>query len=388
MTFVWTPGPFLAAALAVSVLVWTALERRRQRAALGRMQVQFGPDSQLARMLSSASYRRHYLGRGSLACAVALLVLAASGPQIPGHSTGQRFGIDVVVAMDYSTSMLADDVYPDRLEASKRAVEKLLDSAPNNRVGLVVFAGGAAHFPLTHDRRALRTMFRGLEVSDLPPGSNLAEAIRVGRCLVRPGRLDDPGCGGVGGRGRGGAPLGGEATEGAVRAGDDRSVHSAAGANKERGRALIIFTDGEETDGDAREELALATRLGIEVYMVGVGTVAGAKVPELDPRGYRLGWKRRADGGDVESKLELGALTELADVAGGAERLFTIGSPGRSPSQLTSALAALQRAVWRAQSVRRHRDIYEWFLFPAFLLLIVESTMSTRRRPVPELVAR
>lgn len=381
MSFAWAPGPYLAVALAALVLAWSHFERRRQRRAMARLQLDLGADSRLARMLSSVSFARHTLRRGLLAGALALLVLAASEPRQPGQQQSEQLGIDVVIAMDYSASMLAEDVYPDRLTASKRAVEKLLDRAPNNRVGLVVFAGAAAHFPLTHDRRAVRSMFRGLQVQDLPPGSNLAESIRVARCLVRPGRLDDPGCGGVGGRGRGGAPLG--SPPGSPPGPDDATIGQTASAkDEERGRALIVFTDGEETDGDAKNEIALATRLGIEVYLVGVGTVEGAKVPEIDPRGYRLGWKKREDGNDVESRLDRDKLIGLAAVAGGVQRLYSLGAPGRPLGELPRALDSLQRGVWQTRSVRRHRDIYPWFLFPAFMLLIIEAAVSTRRRPV------
>ena len=387
-TFTWAPGPYLAVALAALVFLWTVLDRRRLAKRLdSRLAKRLGTGSQLAAMLASVSFARHYLGRGLLACALGLTVLAASGPRVAGRHSGEQLGIDVVTVIDYSTSMLAADVYPDRLSASKRAVETILDASAGDRVGVVVFAGAAAHFPLTHDRAAVRTMFRGLEVQDLPPGSNLAEAVRVGRCLVRPGRLDDPGCGGVGGRGRGGQPLdppGADADDSADDSADDGAVdRPAAHVGSERGRALIVFTDGEETDGDARTELALATRLGIEVYLVGVGTAAGAPVPDIDPRGYRLGWKKTDDGTPVESRLELAKLTELAELAGGPERLFGLGAPGRPLAELPRALDALQRGVWRTRSVGRHRDIHEWFLFPAFMLLLIEATMSTRRRSRP-----
>lgn len=377
MTFAWAPGPYLAVLAAALVLGWSVFERRRQRLAMHRLGVALNPDSPLMAMLASASPARFYVRRALLASALAACILASSRPQAPGQSPSDQIGIDLVVAMDYSTSMLVDDVYPDRLTASKRAIEKLLDRSPGDRVGLVVFAGAAAHFPLTHDRQAVRAMFRGLDVQDLPPGSNLAEAVRVARCLARPGRLDDPDCNGVGGRGRGGARFddSGQTT-------GQTTALAAARDDGQRGRALIVFTDGEETDGDAREELALATRLGIDVYLVAVGTEDGARVPEIDPRGYRLGWKKRADGSDVKSSLDLARLGELAAIAGGPQRLFGVGGPGRPIGELAGDLDTLQRGVWRARSVRRQRDVYEWFLFPAFMLLIVEASMSARRRSV------
>lgn len=376
MSFAWAPGPYVAVLVAALVVAWTVFERRRQRRVLARAELTIDRDTPLARMLASVSWIRLHTARTLWAVALGLAVLAASGPRVPGEDTSETRGIDVVLVLDYSTSMLANDVYPDRLTASKRAVEDILDNSVHNRVGVVVFGGAAAHFPLTHDRQAVRTMFRGLEVSDLPPGSNLGEAIRVARCLARPERLDDPGCGGVGGRGRGGAPL------------DDKKAPQEPAATTpgvERARALVILTDGEVTDGDAGAELTLATRLGIEVYLVGVGTIAGARVPELDPRGLRLGWKRHPDGTDVESTLQLGKLRAFADIAGGDRRLFAIGFEGRPLDSLQPALDTLQRGFLRTQLVRRHRDINEWFLFPAFMLLIVEATMSTRRRRVAEL---
>jgi Ca-activated chloride channel family protein len=360
----------------LAALGWAVFGRRWRRPAPAAI----GPA--LAAMLALSPVRRT-LRRGLLAVALALCVLAASGPRHPGQGQAEQRGIDVVLAIDYSASMLAADVYPERSAAGIRLVEALLDAGAGNRHGVVVFAGAAAHFPLTHDREAVRAMFRGLQPHDLPPGSNLGEAIRVGRCLVRPGRVADPGCERLGGRGRGGAPLYGS------DGGDDRDDYGGYRARPmdsalvERGRALIVITDGDATAGDAARELALAARLGVEVYLVGVGTLAGARVPDHDPGGVRIGWKRAADGQPVISRLNLSALRELAQLAGGEQRLFGLGFAARSPDELPDELARLQRSLLRTLSVRRYRDRYAWFLFPALVLLIIEATMSIRRRRSP-----
>ena len=379
VSFGVSAGPYLAAAAMVAVLLGFAWQNRWRRRRL-RALAEAGPGpARLVRMIDSLARRRRYLGQLLLALAAGLLTLAASGPRVPGHSVSDQRGIDIVLVLDYSASMLAEDVHPSRLEQMVRAVEGLIDRLPSSRIGVVAFAGAATHFPLTHDHEAARGVFRGLRASDLPPGSNLGEALRVARCLARPGRADDPDCGGIGGRGRGGAPLA-EGGDGGRRTAD--APGPAPDKRDERGRALVIFTDGEETDGDGTRQLSLATRLGLEVYLVAVGTVRGGWVPELDPRGLPLGRKLDADGEPVRSRLDLNRLGALAQLAGGEERLYTIGLEGRPVTEIPEALEGLQQGVLRVQSVRRYRGVFEWFAFPGFLLLLVEAVMSLRRRRV------
>jgi Ca-activated chloride channel family protein len=351
-------------------------------------------------MIASHSTGRQRVRAIMLTLAATLCAIAVARPQRPGESTWRRRGIDVVVVMDFSASMLARDVPPSRLARMNKEVEDLIDRLGSDRVGVVVFAGAAAHFPLTHDHQAARSMFRGLAVGDLPPGSDLGAALRMARCIARPGLVEDPGCSRVGGRGRGGDPLPGalrddERADGA-RAEDESDQPDKPPAKPpaqlpaqlpDRSRALVVFTDGEDTENRARAEVRQAALLGIQVYFVGVGTPQGELVPELDAQGRETGWKKTPDGDSfVTTRLAVDDLEAMARVAGGPEHLLIVDTADAAGESVAEALRArldrLEQGDLDERAVDRPRDVYHWFLFPAFLLLIIEACMSARRRRV------
>lgn len=361
MSFASPTGVLVAAAALVLVPVIMMLAAHRRSRELARL----GHGPALERMRVSLSPRRQTLKAALLALAIMAAVVAAARPTRPGEVLWQQRGIDLVVVMDYSASMLARDVYPDRLQRMTEEVEALLDALRSDRVGVIVFAGAAAHFPLTHDTQAARSLFRGLTVLDLPPGSDLGAGVRTARCVVRPGLGDDPGC--------------------PAREGGGTPPRAAAAVDpeqpEERARAIVIFTDGEDTEGRARAEIERAALLGIEVFLVGVGTPAGELVPELDARGTRIGWKKTPDGSAfVTTRLDVDGLTALATVAGGADRLLFAQPSEFVTDALMTRLGRLQRGVLDERAVARQRDVYHWLLFPAFMLLVIEACMSARRR--------
>lgn len=363
MTFSTPLGPILALIVPVVLIVGFAIDNWRTSRALARL----GTTSALRRMSASRSNIRVFVQRVLFCAGVGGCILAAAGPSIPDHTRPEQHGIDLVVVMDYSGSMLADDMSPGRIEQMTRAVDRLLQRSVGDRIGVVVFAGDAAHFPLTHDRDAARSVYRGLSVQDLPAGSNIGQALRVARCLARSGLgsvFADPGCH---------TPM--------LKRQPSEQTQSVR-ERLARARAIVMFTDGEQTDGDARDELQMATRLGIEVYVVGVGTSEGARVPELDPRGYVTGWKKHPDGTPVRSHLDLTALRDLARLAGGEHRLFVLDTDTDAIPDIGRSLDKLQRGIVRQHAASRRHDVYQWFLFPGFLLLLLEACMSTRRRRV------
>lgn len=364
MTLAVDWGEYLIAATALAAvagMLVSGVRRRRALARLGRM-------PQLARMTASRSPLRRWLKSAMLVAAVTLCAAAVARPGMQGEVTWQQRGIDVVVVMDFSASMLARDVYPTRLQRMAEEVESLADRLGSDRLGVVVFAGAAAHFPLTHDHRAARSLFRGLTVRDLPPGSDLGAGIATARCVVRPGLRGDPGCQGVGGRGRGGAPL------------DDQGTQPRHQDLPDRARAVVVFTDGEDTVGQARAEVARAALLGIEMYFVGIGTPQGELVPEVDADGRAVGWKEDEDGAFVTTRLDVNGLRELAGAAGGGDRLLLADPERFITGELKNRLDRLEEGVLNAHRAARHDDLYYWFAFPAFLLLVIEACTGTRRR--------
>ena len=178
----------------------------------------------IGRVIGSASRTRRVIKDILVGCALALTLFAASRPQLEGERKIELRGLDLVLAVDVSKSMLVDDVgqteqmKKKRIEASRLARARelataLIEELPGDRIGPVVFAGAAAHFPLTEDHQVASRFLTDLGPNDLPPGSNLAEVFRVSRCLLRPDLYEDLGCKKIGKRGHGGDPLSGESLD-------------------------------------------------------------------------------------------------------------------------------------------------------------------------------
>ncbi|MBC7977996.1 MAG: VWA domain-containing protein, partial [Myxococcales bacterium] len=308
MTFV---NPAFVVVAIVAPLVIFALHlhdraRRRQLTArLGELPV-------VGKVIASASPGRRIVKDVLAALAAALIALAAARPQIAGTRKVELRGLDLVVGVDVSKSMLVDDVGPTaemtqkklettRLARARELARAVIDELPGDRIAPIVFAASAAHFPLTEDHLVATNFLRDLGPADLPQGSNLAEVFRVARCLLRPDLYEDLGCARNGRRGHGGDALQGESLDPEVRDPDEAVVVE---QKVERGKAILIFSDGGDSDAETIREVATARELGIAVFLVGMGTAQGGLVYEIDAlTGKRASTaKRRADGSTVTSR--------------------------------------------------------------------------------------
>jgi Ca-activated chloride channel family protein len=382
-------SPFLivvAALVPVVIVLIAVLDRSRRRALLGRL----GEVAAVQRMMASASPARRRIKRVLQAAGLALIVLAAARPQLPGRATRGTASLDLVVALDVSKSMLVDDLGGTRLDRARALVRSLFDELPDDRVAPVVFAGAAAHFPLTGDKDVAAEIMSDLGPADLPPGSDLVEALRVSKCLLRPDLGDswDDDCGSVGGRGHGGDPLPGETY-------DEDGFEAATDPveTEERAKVILLITDGADgLRGGRRDdgtrllaEIRDAVELGITVLVVGAGTDDGGAVPELDYRGRPVGQKRDEGGNVVVSKLDAASLRLLAEAGGDAKRYVTLADlpfeNGRvDPTPVVAALGALKRGALERRDERVMDELYHFFLLPGFLLLVAEACVGTRRR--------
>ncbi len=264
--------------------------------------------------------------------AVLLLVLALAGPLVGLTDRVVRDrGIDVIVAIDGSRSMLARDVPPDRIGRAKEEVSGLLDRLAGHRVGLVVFGGKARlQCPLTLDHEGLRTFLGSITPESVPPG---------GTDLSR-------------------------ALEAALGAFDPRS-----GA----GRAVVLVTDGEITRGSIGSgDIAKAREAGVRVFALGVGTPQGS--PVLLPGGAFL---RDREGNVVISRLRETPLRALAEGTGGG---YVRASPGdRDTRVLAGDILGRVRPGERGERVIRVRaDRYRWPLALAVLCMVLRPLLRRR----------
>jgi Ca-activated chloride channel homolog len=339
----------------------------------GRLLERIDKNPMLARMAASVSGGKRGLKTFLLVGGVALVTLALARPQVPGTPTWKPRGIDVAVVLDFSKSMLARDVYPSRIERARLEVDRLLDKFGEDRVAVVAYGGGAVHYPLTADYEAAKLLYHGLDPRDLPPGSDLGEGIRTARCLLLPSlgtagqaaQVGDPSCKDV----RGSSKAHAEEGRVAVRRVDDRA------------QAIVVLSDGEDTEGRAEAEVQAAAKLGIPVFFVGIGTKGGARIPELDAENQVTGWKLDETGKNfVTTRLDENSLKGLAKSGGGEDHYFRADPRRPQVEGLLKELSGLKEGTLEERAERKPTEAYHFLLFPAFIILLIEACISDRKR--------
>jgi Ca-activated chloride channel homolog len=387
LTFVHREALGAAVAAVAFVVAMYGYDHARRR----QLSLRLGELPVIGRAMATASPRRRIVKAAMFGLAIALACVALARPQVDSDRAIESRGLDAVIALDVSKSMMVDDVGQTRemasthVDASRlgRAREyavTTIDQLDGDRVAPVVFAGAASHFPLTEDHVVAEQFLSGLGPSDLPGGSNLAEALRVARCLLRPDLYDDLKCARIARRGHGGDPLHGESLDPpGVKAGSAASDDEVTVTP--RGKAIVVLTDGGEQSDDVVREVATARELGIAVFIVGFGTAAGGDVHEVDGFNHRLpALKHTRDGAVVHVARDDNAMRALAEAGGDPSRYLIATETGElDVAPLVAQLAALDRGV-AMKHVADKRDVYQPFLFAAFVLLLVEAAIGTRRR--------
>ena len=372
----WIPAVVVAA-----LYLYDRARRKTLTRQLGELPV-------LGKVIASASPQRRAIKAVLQGTALTLIMLAIARPQVESRRAVEVHGLDLVIAVDVSKSMLVDDVgataamtegkiAPSRLARARELAVALIDALDKDRIGPLVFAGAASHFPLTEDRDVAAKFLYDLGPGDLPPGSNLGEVFRVSRCMLRPDLYDDLGCGKLGRRGHGGDPLNGESLDPRGVDPKDEKLEEKV----ERGKAIAIFTDGGEPDAETMREVATARELGIAVFVIGLGSTQGGLVYDIDGfTGKKTEPKHLANGATVTSKRDDAGMKSLAEAGGDGRRYLIASERGEvDPAPIVEALRLVNRGL-ATKKVTAMRDVFEPFLFAAFMLLVIEAAIGTRRR--------
>lgn len=295
-----------------------------------RLLIQFVEARLLSSLTVGLSPARRKIRFALVILAVALLVVALARPQY-GYDKEevQQKGLDVIVAVDTSKSMLATDIAPNRLARAKLAALELMQRAKTDRLGLVAFAGQAfLECPLTIDNTAFQQSVDALDVNSIPEGGTaLAEAINTTLSAFK---------------------------------------------EKDNHKALVLLTDGEDNDEGALQAAQNAAKEGLKIFTVGIGTTEGAL---LDPN-----LVRDPDGNAVKSHLNETLLKQIAAATGG----FYLPLRGANTMDLLydNGLAPLPKAEGPARVIRRYHEQYHWPLAAALLLLLAEIFLPERRASV------
>lgn len=330
LTFRETSWFWLLLLLPVLLLLYWRAERLSRRT-LSR----FLGNRMVERLASSVSWTRRRLRLGLALGGLALVIVALAGPLL-GRRTMQRevSGIDVILAIDTSKSMLAEDVQPNRLLRAKLSALDVVKGLRGNRVGVIAFAGGAfLQAPLTIDHGVVRQTIQELDSRIIPTGgTNLTDAL-------------------------------------------DLAVE-AFGEGERGSRALVFYTDGEEWDDNASKLATTAEQAGITLFTVGVGTQSGSPIRIRDIYGRGSYHTDRA-GNVVHSKLDEGFLRKLADDAGGT--YYNLAQTPDLAQRLLGQMEDLRKTTSDVTTTER-LDRYQWPLAAGLLLLGLSYLVNERRR--------
>jgi Ca-activated chloride channel family protein len=313
----------------LGTFLWWA--RRRRQADLARL----GDPGLVQRLSNSVNFRGRRWRDGLRLVVLALLLVALARPQwgTETHRVEQE-GIQVMLALDVSKSMLAQDIKPDRLSRAKMEIADLMSRLGGDEIGLVLFSGASfVQFPLTSDYATALTFLDNARPEVISrPGTAIGDAIRT--------------------------------------------AMSGFDANRAGQKVIVLITDGEDHEGDALEMAQIAAAQGALIYTIGFGSPQGEPIPEYDERGEIVGYKKGADGQVVLSRLDEATLQQIAEVGGG--RYFRATADGSELAALLGELGALQKAELSTQLEIRGIERFQPFLLLAVALLVVMELIPDR----------
>lgn len=327
-----------ALALLAPIVVFAALAlraglRRRAGARYPQLAV-FAPGTPW----TARAYRLLPIAR---AAALALLVFALARPQIVKREEEiETEGIDIMLALDVSGSMQAEDFKPqNRLRVAKDVVKNFLGLVRNDRVGLVVFSGEAfTQCPLTLDYAMLIELVENVQIGMIQDGT------AIGTGLANSvNRLKD---------------------------------------SSAKSKVVILLTDGENNAGKVDPETAakIAQAFGIRVYTIGVGKEGGAPIP-VDHPVYGKIYARNPDGSLILTKIDEKSLRSIATTTGGE---YFRATDGQALAQIYGQILDLERTKFQVKRYERAREYYRWAAVPGVVLLLLEVLLArTRLRVLP-----
>jgi len=315
--------------IALLFLVWA--DQRRQR-----LITRMGEPHLITRLSQDVNTRGRKLKAGLWLAALTLLLIALARPQWgETRQTLTQKGVQVMVVLDTSKSMLVEDVKPDRLTRAKMEISELMNHLNGDEVGLTVFSGASfTLFPLTSDYNTARSFLD----------------------IARPGIVSLPGT------------AIGDAIRTALRGFDEVRTSQ---------KVIVLMTDGEDNQAAVDAAAQEAAKASVLIYTIGFGSSAGDVIPEYDEQGQLIGVKKDHSGQTVVSVLNEKALRDIATATGG--KYYPATANGSELDALTAELNRLQKGdIQQHESVKRHEQ-FVLFLALVLLLLVVAELIPDRR---------
>ena len=298
-----------------------------------RQLAEFGDPELMAQLMPDASKSRSVWKFSLLIAALILLIVAAARPQYGQKEKNvKRQGIEVMVALDISNSMLAEDVVPNRLDRAKQMLSKMIDNMVDDKVGLVVFAGEAfTQLPITCDYVSAK-MF----LNTITPNLIQTQGTAIGAAL-------------------------------------QTAITSFGAQESEAGRAIILITDGENHEDDAIAAAKQAQELGIQVFVIGIGKLEGSPIPKPGTNDY---FKDRS-GQVVVSRLNEEMCQQIAQAGNGA--YVRCDNTNTAMRALQQELERIATSESETTVYADYNEQYQSFVLIALLLLVIEFFILSRK---------
>ncbi|MDA1353274.1 MAG: VWA domain-containing protein [bacterium] len=320
---------FLALPIILALMVFGARLKAKLRNA-------FISEALVTRMMPDFSHTKQLIKQVLFLLAITLVIVGLMRPQFGiKFNPKERQGLDIIIAVDTSLSMQAQDIKPNRLHRAKQEIRALLTHFAGDRVGLMAFAG-TAHVlvPRTADSDAVHLFVDDIDHGTVSrPGSDLAEVIAKSLSLF--------------------------------------------GKDKAPSRALFVFTDGEQFGKGLQKEINAAKRSKLPIYTIGIGNAAGEPIPVENPETGNTEYKKDKDGNVVLSQLDEGTLKRIASETGG--RYFHATNDNAIAQQLYKAVSRQEKQAISQASANKYKDQFQFPIFLAIGALIIERILTARR---------
>ena len=296
----------------------------------------FGDSKLIKELTHSFSKRRSQIKNILTILIFIFLIIGIANPQVGTKMEEvKREGVDLMIAIDLSNSMMAEDIKPNRLERAKLAISRLIDKLEGDRIGLIVFAGEAyVQLPITTDYSAVKLFLSTVNTNIIPKqGTEIAKAI-------------------------------------------DLSIQSFDMENAQN-KAIIIITDGESHDDKAIESAKQANELGIFVHTLGMGLSKGGPIPIYNKYGNRTDYRKDRDGNTIVSKLNEQLLQQIANTGKGTYVRANNSKAGLST--LFAEINKMEKKEISTMMFTKYKDRFQLFIGFALLLLLADLFMLNRK---------
>jgi len=301
-----------------------------RRKALSR----FGELNIIGQLIPNYSPGRHIVKFILLLIGLAFLIMGLANPQIGSKLVkAERKGIDIMIALDVSNSMLAEDIQPNRLEKAKQSISRLIDKLGNDRIGIIVFAGKAyTQLPITSDYAAAK-LFLSTSNTNIVPTQGTA----IGAAI-------------------------------------DLAVESFNENNLSK--AIIIITDGENHEGDALQSTQLAADQDIRIFTIGMGSPEGSPIP-IYSSGNIIGYKKDKDDNTIVTKLNETMLQQIASTGNGIYIRANNTSAGLR--KVFDEINKLEKQEFESRMFADYEDRFQYFIAVGLIFLIFELFILERK---------